>query len=68
MVAVLDIDGVLADFEEGFCEAFGYSNRDLYSLEERYPDADQGLLKVCRKSSQLQGLAPIFGSAPFNQL
>ena len=61
-LAVLDIDGVLADFEEGFCEAFGYSNRDLYSLEERYPDADQGLLKeFVENPLNYKDLAPIFG-------
>lgn len=35
---VLDIDGVLADFEGSFCEKFGYNGRHLVSLEERYPE------------------------------
>lgn len=34
---VLDIDGVLADFEGYFCYRFGWENRNLYKLEERYP-------------------------------
>jgi len=35
---VFDIDGVLADFEKAFCKEFGWNNRHLVSLEERYPD------------------------------
>lgn len=34
---VLDIDGVLADFEKFFCQKFGNKNRHLVSLEARYP-------------------------------
>lgn len=34
---VVDIDGVLADFELAFCERFGYDHRDKERLEERYP-------------------------------
>lgn len=34
---VLDMDGVLADFEGSFCEEFGDANRFIVSLEERYP-------------------------------
>jgi hypothetical protein len=38
---VLDVDGVLADFEKAFCERFGYEKRHCVNLEERYPkDAD----------------------------
>lgn len=35
---VLDCDGVLFDFEGAFCERFGWENRHLYKLEERYPE------------------------------
>jgi uncharacterized HAD superfamily protein len=34
---VLDIDGVLADFEGKYCYNFGYENRRLVSLEQRHP-------------------------------
>lgn len=34
---VVDVDGVLADFEGAFCEKFGYDRRELVSLESRYP-------------------------------
>lgn len=34
---VVDVDGVLADFEGAFCEEFGYDRRELVSLESRYP-------------------------------
>lgn len=35
---VVDIDGVIADFEGAFCEEFGYERRELVSLESRYPN------------------------------
>lgn len=34
---VVDIDGVLADFEGAFCDEFGDERRELVSLESRYP-------------------------------
>ncbi len=34
---VLDIDGVIADFEDFYCHRFGYENRHLVNLEERHP-------------------------------
>jgi len=43
-VAIFDIDGVLADFEGAFCEAFGNANRHLYSLTSRYPEVDPDLI------------------------
>lgn len=35
---VLDMDGVLADFEGYFCKKFGYEHRELAKLDDRYPD------------------------------
>ena len=35
---VIDIDGVLANFEGAFCEKFGWENRELVGLELRYPE------------------------------
>lgn len=35
---VMDMDGVLADFEGEFCKEFGDDHRELVSLEARYPN------------------------------
>jgi len=34
---VLDVDGVLADFEGAFCDKFGWQYRNMTKLEYRYP-------------------------------
>jgi hypothetical protein len=34
---VIDVDGVLADFEKAFCNKFGYRKRWCVNLEDRYP-------------------------------
>jgi hypothetical protein len=34
---VVDIDGVLANFEKAFCQEFGWERREMVSLESRYP-------------------------------
>jgi 5'(3')-deoxyribonucleotidase len=34
---VIDIDGVLADFEGAFCRKFGFNHREYVELERRYP-------------------------------
>lgn len=36
--AVIDMDGVLADFEWAFCQEFGHNKREVIGLEERYPN------------------------------
>ena len=36
-VVVIDCDGVLADFENSFCQNFGNSGRFWVNLEQRYP-------------------------------
>jgi len=61
-LAVFDIDGVLADFEERMCEAFGYDNREMYRLEDRYPELDRGLIEEFSNSPEnYRDLTPIFG-------
>ena len=35
---ILDIDGVIADFEGAFCNKFGWEYREFVKLEYRYPD------------------------------
>lgn len=39
----VDIDGCLADFEGYFCKQFGFDNRELLKLENRYPDMAEGI-------------------------
>lgn len=65
---VVDVDGVLADFEARFCEAFGTDNRHLYSLEARYPKVDKGLIgEFVLNSDNYVDLAPIFGGMLFTR-
>lgn len=63
---VVDIDGVLADFEREFCDAFGYHNRHLYALEARYPDVDPMLIReFVTDPENYKELNPIFGGLLF---
>lgn len=60
--AVLDVDGVLCNFEALACEAFGHKNRHLYSLEERYPQYDPGIIQeFVNNEDNYINLSPIFG-------
>lgn len=64
----VDIDGVLADFEGKFCEDFGYKNRHMYKLGDRYPDLDRDLiLEYVQNPSNYVDLAPIFGGILFTR-
>ena len=40
---VVDIDGVLADFEGAFVKTFGDDRRELESLEARYPSRSRSI-------------------------
>lgn len=63
---VVDIDGVLADFESKFCEDFGNKNREMYKLETRYPYTDPELIKeYVNNPENYKDLAPIFGGLLF---
>lgn len=42
---VLDVDGVLADFEGYFCEKFGDEHRELVGLEKRYPSQRESIMR-----------------------
>jgi hypothetical protein len=57
--AVLDLDGVLADFEGKFCEVFGYDHRDLIKLEERYPERAKEIAEFTANPETYQSLEPI---------
>jgi 5'(3')-deoxyribonucleotidase len=58
----VDLDGVLADFEEAFCERFGDANRHLFNLEERYPQVPrETITEFVGAIETYLGLSPIFG-------
>ena len=63
---MVDVDGVLADFEGKFCDDFGGDNRHLYSLEDRYPNVDRDLIaEYVKNPDNYVDLAPIFGGLLF---
>lgn len=63
---MVDIDGVIADFEGKFCEDFGNDNRHLYGLESRYPELDPELIReYVGNPENYIDLAPIFGGILF---
>lgn len=43
--AVVDVDGVLADFEGYFCDTFGDAHRDRVGLQQRYPDQKDKIVR-----------------------
>lgn len=62
----VDMDGGLSDFEGKFCQDFGESNRNLYSLEARYPEVDPELIReYVANPENYKDLAPIFGGLLF---
>lgn len=59
---MIDIDGVIADFELAFCDAFGFSNRHLYDLWDRYPSVSSELItEFVNNPDNYRNLVPIFG-------
>ena len=63
---MVDIDGVISDFEGKFCEDFGNNNRHLYSFEGRYPEIDPELIReYVGNPENYVDLAPIFGGLLF---
>jgi hypothetical protein len=56
---VVDIDGVLADFEGAFCEKFGWERRELVSLESRYPSRTREINKFINDGEVYKNLKPI---------
>lgn len=56
---VVDMDGVLADFEGAFCLEFGYERRELVSLEARYPSKARSIVKFLNDPFVYQHLNPI---------
>lgn len=63
---MVDIDGVLADWETPMCDAFGYINRHMYSPYDRYPDVPRDLIdEYISNPHSYEDLAPIFGGILF---
>jgi len=63
-----DIDGVLADFEDRYCQEFGYENRHLYKLEERLEGDERAIQKAtkfARDPNIYYGLEPVEGGIEF---
>ena len=56
---VMDMDGVLADFEGAFCREFGYDHRELVSLEARYPNQAIRVHEFINDGFVYKGLEPI---------
>lgn len=56
---VVDVDGVLADFEGAFCEEFGYERRELVSLESRYPSQARQINKFLNNGFVYENLKPL---------
>lgn len=56
---VVDVDGVLADFEGKFVQAFGEDRRELESLESRYPNLGSRINQFVNNPLTYQNLEPI---------
>lgn len=56
---VVDIDGVLADFEYAFCQEFGSERRELVSLQSRYPNKARQITEFINDWRVYQDLNPI---------
>lgn len=56
---VVDMDGVLADFDGAFCLEFGYERRGFASLENRYPEHRREILKFINDGNVYAHLNPL---------
>jgi len=56
---VIDVDGVLADFESAFCNAFGHERREMVSLESRYPGKARQIYSFLNDAFVYKELQPI---------
>lgn len=57
---MLDIDGVIANFEGYFCRQFGSNNRHLVSLYERYPGKETEIDNFVNNKATYYMLTPEF--------
>lgn len=62
---MVDIDGVLADLEGAFVEAFGDKRRDVYYLTDRYPEYYDMIMEWVASPSTYADLSPIFAGLLF---
>jgi FMN phosphatase YigB (HAD superfamily) len=58
-LAILDIDGVLADFEARFCAVFGNEHREKCSIQERYPKMKNEIDRFVFQSNTYRNLSVI---------
>lgn len=56
---VVDIDGVLADFEGAFCSVFGSERREFVSLQSRYPAQARQITEFINDGFVYENLKPI---------
>ena len=56
---VVDVDGVLADFEWAFCQTFGNERRELVSLQSRYPAHARKITEFINDGHVYRDLEPI---------
>lgn len=56
---VVDVDGVLADFERYFCKTFGWERRELAHLESRYPKQAREIVEFLNDPMTYKDLEPI---------
>lgn len=59
LTVVLDIDGVIADFETEFCMQFGDKSRHLVNLEHRYPEQKDSIQNFVGDRNTYRYLLPI---------
>lgn len=59
LMTVLDMDGLMADFEFEFCLKFGDDRRYLVNLVERYPDREQEIIDFVRSPNTYARLSTI---------
>ena len=56
---VVDVDGVLADFEGSFCKEFGYEHREFAHLTLRYPKQEVAIVRYINDPFSYVNLEPI---------
>jgi len=62
---VCDIDGVIADLEGAFVDAFGSNHRDVYYFTDRYPEHTDTIIEWIESPATYADLSPIFSGLLF---
>jgi uncharacterized HAD superfamily protein len=66
LTVVMDIDGVMADYEHEFCQAFGYDHRNLVDLAARYVSRYAEAKEWLDDRNVYKNLLPIFPGLDIN--